>query len=113
MGAIPIPATLFLCGVMVTQAAVNRLDCRFESYHRSLIEYGGAILSKILNDIEADLAWFFCPLRSEKVYRPERLNLTEREICLLEAQDKKTEDRMRKELTYYAHSDNIKEVPSI
>jgi len=60
-------------------------------------------LSKILSGIEADLAWYFCPTNHVRGWHYEtsdekRVNLTDREICLLEAQDKKTEERIRKEL---------------
>jgi hypothetical protein len=49
----------------------------------------------ILSDTEADLAWYFCPQNPRTSANgycrcEERANLSEREICLLKEQERKT-----------------------
>jgi len=55
-------------------------------------------MGKILTDVEADLAWYFSPYNhSPDVYRTkESFRLSERDICLLEAQDRKTREEIFK-----------------
>ena len=49
----------------------------------------------VLSDTEADLAWYFCPNNHRvdlgvNVYSRERTRLSEREICLLKEQERRT-----------------------
>lgn len=68
-------------------------------------------MDKILTEAEAEFEWLFSTknhLPRSNYGIPSRTSLSERDMVLLEAQDKKTTERIRKHLSNFKNEDWIK-----